>query len=56
MEQLERPSVEVWNRHRGWLESQVSEYEERTSYFVCEQACALTTEVNLANVQAHGWQ
>jgi hypothetical protein len=56
MEQLEPPSVELWNRRRDWFESQVSEYEERTSYFVCEQACALMTEVNLATVQEHGWQ
>lgn len=45
MEYLEPPSEEVWNRRRDWFESQISEYEERASYLVSEQACALMAEV-----------
>jgi hypothetical protein len=45
MEHLEPPSEEAWNRRRDWFESQISEYEERASYLVSEQACALMAEV-----------
>lgn len=45
MEHLEPPSENLWNQRRDWFESQLTECEERASYLVSEQACALMAEV-----------
>lgn len=45
MEHLESPPEEVWNQRRDWFESQIFSYEERASYLVSEQACAIMAEV-----------
>ncbi|MEH2005816.1 hypothetical protein [Nostoc sp.] len=44
MEHLEPPS-EKWNIRREYFENLIFEYEEKGSYLVSEQACALIAEV-----------
>lgn len=45
MEHLDHPTEELWEQRRHWFEAHIFHYEERGSYLVGEQACALISEV-----------
>lgn len=45
MDHLEHPSLNVWEERRKWFERTEACARGDASYFVSEQACALTTDV-----------
>ena len=45
MEHLYHSTPELWQARRNWFEAYIFDYEERGSYLVGEQACALISEV-----------
>jgi hypothetical protein len=44
MAYLDQPSPEVWSERQAWFEGQLLEHEQRGSFLVSEQACALIGE------------
>lgn len=48
MDQLEHPSIELWEKRRRWFESIAEKAQGEGSYLVSEQACALTADVQAA--------
>ncbi|GJL78658.1 MAG: hypothetical protein NPINA01_16470 [Nitrospinaceae bacterium] len=45
MEHLDYPSKKTWDLRREWFEALLFKHEERGSFLVSEQACALIAEV-----------
>ncbi|MDO8961072.1 MAG: hypothetical protein Q7V02_03155 [Methylophilus sp.] len=45
MEHLDHSTAELWEARRNWFEAHIFDYEERGSFLVGEQACALIAEV-----------
>ena len=48
LEHLEHPSREIWDSRRNWFEEVEQRARGDGSYFVSEQACALTADVQAA--------
>ena len=48
MEHLEHPPFKVWEKRRQWFENVETNSRGQGSYFVSDQACALTAEVQAA--------
>jgi hypothetical protein len=48
MDHLECPSPDAWNERRDWFEAVDERCRGEASYFVSEQACALTADVQCA--------